>query len=225
MGEIFAFNTTDAGLGIRLGLFGYADDNWMDGTQTYAFAFGAQSYRDAGFGFTSTIVHEFGHHVGLSHPHDGYDSEFGFDYGPSDDFYFAWVGDESDTVMHYIALSNGFGDHNTDNMRRWEVAGYLNRANALAGDISRSGRAGKVTGALRRADRAAKDALDAFDSWHYLRAVLKAREAYVILTAAANDIGVTSASLAAARRPLPGMEPVREVCRPRLLQELLQTGR
>ena len=225
VGEIFAFNTTDAGLGIHLGLFGYAEDNWMDGTQTYAFAFGAQSYRDAGFGFTSTIVHEFGHHVGLSHPHDGYDSEFGFDYGPSDDFYFAWLGDESDTVMHYIALSNGFGNHNTDNMRRWEVAGYLNRANALAGDISRSGRAGRVTGALRRADRAAKDALDAFDNWHYLRAVLKAREAYVILTAAANDIGVTSASLAAARRPLPGIQPAREVCQPRLLQELLQKGR
>jgi len=62
-------------------------------------------------------------------------------------------------------------------MRRWEVAGYLNRANALAGDISRSARAGKVSGALRRADRAAKDALDAFYSWHYLRAVRKAREA------------------------------------------------
>lgn|SRR5688572_7262231 len=109
-------------------------------------------------------------------------------------------------------------------MRRWEVAGYLNRANALAGDISRSARAGKVSGALRRADRAAKDALDAFYSWHYLRAVRKAREAYVVLTAAANDIGVTSASLAAARTPLPGMQPVREVCRPRLLQELLQRG-
>ena len=39
--------------------------------------------------------------------------------------------------MHYIAVSNGFGRHNQDNMYRWETAGYLNWANALAGDILR----------------------------------------------------------------------------------------
>jgi HPt (histidine-containing phosphotransfer) domain-containing protein len=39
--------------------------------------------------------------------------------------------------MQYIAVSNGFGTHNADNMRRWETAGYLNWANALAGDADR----------------------------------------------------------------------------------------
>jgi hypothetical protein len=225
VGEIFAFNTTTAGLGFQDGLFGYADDNWLDGTQTYAFAFSTDEYQAAGYGFTSTVVHEFGHHLGLSHPHDGYDSEFGLDYGASDDLYFAWVGDESDTVMQYIALSNGFGVHNTDNMQRWETAGYLNLANALAGDLVRSGQAWKVSPALRHADRAAQDSLEAFRGWDYVRAVTKAREAYVALAAAAEEIGVVSGSLAAARLPLPGMQPVREACRPRLLQELIQQRR
>jgi hypothetical protein len=220
--EVFAFNTTEAGLGFQFGLFGYADDNWLDGTQTFSFVFGADVYRDFGYGLTSTVVHELGHNIGLSHPHDGYDSEYGFDYGSGGDFYFAWVGDESETVMQYIAVSNGFGTHNADNMHRWEMAGYLNRANVLAGDILASGSASSVTGALRRADQAAKAALDAFRSWDYLAAVTEARKAYTILSGAADEVGVSSARLAAAMTPLPGMWPTKEGCRPRLFQERLR---
>ena len=225
MGEIFAFNTTEAGLGFQFGLLGYADDNWVDGTQTFSFVFGADVYRDIGYGLTSTAVHELGHHIGLSHPHDGYDSELGLDYGAGGDFYFAWLGDESDTVMHYLALSNGFGRHNADNMHRWETAGYLNWANALAGDILSSGRASRVSGALWSADQAAVAALGAFRDWNYLQAVSKARQTYSILSAAADRIGVTSATLAAARTQLPGIQPVREVCRPRLLEERIRKMR
>ena len=225
VGEIFAFNTTEAGLGFQFGLLGYADDNWVDGTQTFSFVFGADVYRDIGYGLTSTAVHELGHHIGLSHPHDGYDSELGLDYGPGGDFYFAWLGDESDTVMHYLALSNGFGRHNADNMHRWETAGYLNWANALAGDILSSGRASRVSGALWSADQAAVAALGAFRDWNYLQAVSKARQTYSILSAAADRIGVTSATLAAARTQLPGIQPVREVCRPRLLEERIRKMR
>jgi hypothetical protein len=64
--------------------------------------------------------------------------------------------------------------------------------------------------------------LGAFRDWNYLQAVSKAREAYSILTAAADEIGVTSATLAAARMELPGSQPDREGCRPRLLQERLR---
>ena len=220
--EIFAFNTTEAGLGFQFGLFGFAEDNWVDGTQTFEFVFGAQAYRDLGYGFTSTVVHELGHHNGLSHPHDGYDSEYGLDYGAGGDFFFAWLGDESDTVMQYIAVSNGFGTHNADNMHRWEMAGYLNRANALAGDVLSSGRPSRVAGELRRADLAAKAALGAFRAWNYLEAVTEARKAYTILSSAADHIGVTSATLAAAMMPLPGYRPVKEGCRPRLAEELLR---
>jgi hypothetical protein len=168
------------------------------------------------------VVHEFGHHIGLSHPHDGYDSALDLDYGAFGSFYVAWLGDESDTVMHYIALSNGFGTHNQDNMRRWETAGYLNWANALAGDILESPRAVRVATALRRAEGSAQEALTAFRAWDYLRAARKARESYVILALAAASIDVRSATLEAARTRLPGPQPQREGCRPRLLQELLQ---
>ena len=69
----------------------------------------------------------------MSHPHDGYDSELGLDYGTLDEFYYSWSGDESNSVMQYIAVSNGFGQFDRDNMYRWETAGYLNWSNAVLG--------------------------------------------------------------------------------------------
>ena len=87
---------------------GFADDNYVDGTQSYVFAFINPSIVDAGYGLTTTLIHEVGHHVGLSHPHDGYDSETGVDYGPSGTFYFAQAGDESNSMMSYIDLNWDF---------------------------------------------------------------------------------------------------------------------
>ena len=103
---VFAFNTTEAGLGEQFGLLGFADDNWVDGTQSLVFAFDADVYRETGYGFTGTIIHEVGHHIGMSHPHDGFDPETGVDFGADGEFFFAWAGDESETVMHYLTLSN-----------------------------------------------------------------------------------------------------------------------
>jgi hypothetical protein len=58
-------------------------DNWADGTQSFVFAFDSPSIRDvSGYGFTTTTIHEVGHHVGMSHPHDGYDYEADVDFGP-----------------------------------------------------------------------------------------------------------------------------------------------
>ena len=51
---VFAFNTTEAGLGEQFGLLGFADDNWVDGTQIFVFAFDADVYREFGYGFTGT---------------------------------------------------------------------------------------------------------------------------------------------------------------------------
>jgi hypothetical protein len=222
VGEVFSYNTTAAGLGAQIGLLGFADDNWIDGTQSFSFVFGADAYRDSGYGFTSTAIHEFGHHIGVSHPHDGYDSEDAIDYGPSDEFYFAWEGDESDTVMSYLGISNGFGTHDRDNMYRWETAGYLNWANALAGDIQNAPDAWKVRGAVRLADASARIAIESFRGWRYLTAVVAARTAYATLAEAADRIGVSSTTLSAARMALPDSQPRKHVCRPRLLEERLR---
>jgi hypothetical protein len=187
---IFNFNTTEETLGGQFGLLGFADDNWVDGTQSYVFTFGAAAYRELGYGFTSTVVHEAGHHIGLSHPHDGYDSELGLDYGPEDDFYFAWSGDESDTVMHYIALTNRFGEFDRDNMYRYEFAGYLNWANGLVDDILAHPRAGRVADRLAWADELAERAIRSFRQWNYLSAAANARRAYVQVARAAARLGI-----------------------------------
>jgi hypothetical protein len=216
---VIGFNTTEDGLGDQFGLLGFADDNWVDGTQTLTFAFDADVYRDLGYGFTGTIIHEVGHHVGMSHPHDGYDSEFDIDYGPGGSLFFAWEGDESDTVMHYLGLTNRFGDHNRDNMYRWETAGYLNWANALAGDILASDRAPFAALLLIAADTLAMRAQSHFNAWDYDSAVQEARAAYALLAEAAELIGVSSATLAQARMALPASQIEKYVCRPRDLME------
>jgi hypothetical protein len=218
---VFNFNTTEEGMGSQLGLLGFADDNWIDGTQSFVFAFGADVYRQSGFGFTGTVIHEVGHHVGMSHPHDGYDSELGIDYNPDGKYYYAWEGDESDTVMQYLSITNRFGEHNRDNMYRWETAGYLNWSNALAGAIMDSEDADDVALLVRAADSLAQRARSQLGSWQYLAAVSDARLAYSLLVAAANQIGVSSETLSMARTMLPPSRIQKYVCRPRARLEAL----
>jgi hypothetical protein len=101
----------------------------------------------------------------VSHPHDGYDSELGIDFEPFGQFEFAWSGDESHTVMHYLALSNGFGMFDRDNAYRWETAGSLNWSNAILGDILKHPKADRVAALVEKADDRATSALEAFEDW------------------------------------------------------------
>lgn len=205
---VFAFNTTAANLGQLFGLLGFADDNWVDGTQSYVFEFGATEYRELGYGFSTTTVHEVGHHIGLSHPHDGYDSKLDLDYGPEGDFYFAWSGDESDTVMSYLDVTGGFGVFDRDNMYRYEFAGYLNWANDLVDDILAHRDVGRVQRHLARASAYSSTATQAFDRWNYLRAASDARRAYVEIATAANILGIaTPTVLSAMTAPTMGAAP------------------
>lgn len=202
---VFAFNTTDAALGNNAGLLGYADDNWVDGTQSYVFEFLTPETRAAGFGFTTTTTHEVGHHLGLSHPHDGYDSETGVDYGPADEFQYVWTGDESDTVMQYLAVSNGFGVFDKDNMARYQFAGYLNWANTVLGALDGVELSGADRARLRVADRLAIRAERAFQSWQPIAAAGYARTAYEIVQRVADEAGVTVDPAAAAQRRAGGL--------------------
>jgi hypothetical protein len=213
---VLAFNTTDEGIGRQFGLLGYADDDWRTGGQSFVFAFGTPGYRDPyGYGYTATTIHELGHHFGLSHPHDGYDSELGIDYNPTGFLFFAWLGDESETVMNYLAVSHRFGRHDRDNLRRWEAAGYLNWANALAGELLASPVGRHAEGALGLADRHAARARGALERWDYLAAASEARWAYALLARSAEELGLRSARLALARTPLPGVQVAKSGCRPR----------
>lgn len=205
---VFAFNTTDANMGAQAGLLGFADDNWVDGTQSFVFAFDTPGDRTLGYGFTATVVHEVGHHMGMSHPHDGYDSATGVDYGAAGDTYFAWSGDESDTVMQYIGVSNGFGKFDQANMYRWEMAGYLNWANGLLDDILAHPRANRVRGHLDRAEEFAKKAIAGFNAWSYLDAAAYARKAYEEVARAADELGIVTPTESSSRiAAIPGAPP------------------
>jgi len=207
VGEVFAFHTTAANLDSQYGLLGFADDNWVDGTQSYVFEFDSAEYRSLGYGFSTTTVHEFGHHIGMSHPHDGYDSEYGIDYGPGDDFYFAWSGDESNTVMHYMDLSYSFGQFDQDNMYRYEFAGYLNWANALVDDILAHPDVAHVRGLLNQAAMHGMRAVNRFEAWDYLNAARHARHAYERVVRAAEILGIPTSAPTPAIRIAPGMAP------------------
>jgi hypothetical protein len=185
---VFAFNGTDDK---NNGLLGFADDNWADGTQSYVFTFLTPGL-NAAYGFTTTTIHEVGHHLGMSHPHDGYDSEAGIDFGPGGPFYFAWSGDQSHTVMSYIDLTSEFGQFDRDNMDRHMVAAYINQANRVLASVYASPRAGAAGAHLLAADAQAAGALAAYAAMHYGTAAVRAKAAFshVLDAAAATNVQV-----------------------------------
>jgi hypothetical protein len=184
---VFAYNTTDE---LFTCCLGYADDNWADGTQSFVFAFDAPFVRDGGYGFTTTSIHEVGHHLGLSHPHDGYDYEDDLDFGPVGPFLFAWLGDFSNSMMSYIDLNWDFSQFDRDNMNRWMTSVYINQANTILADIYASPRAAQVSGLLISADNAATAALDSYAAMDYATAVTQAQSAYQDVLEAARQINV-----------------------------------
>jgi hypothetical protein len=185
---VFAFNATDD---LFTCCLGFADDNWADGTQSFVFAFDSPSVRQiSGYGFTTTAIHEVGHHIGLSHPHDGYDYESDVDFGPGDEFYFAWSGDESNSMMSYIDLNWDFSQFDRDNMNRYLTSVYLNQANGILARVYASPRAGRVSGALTAADASAAAALAAYAAMDYAGAAAQAKQAYDGVLAAAEQINV-----------------------------------
>ena len=185
---IFAYNATDA---LFTCCLGYADDNWADGTQSFVFAFDSPSVRDvSGYGFTTTSIHEVGHHIGMSHPHDGYDYEADVDFGPSDEFYFVWSGDESNSMMSYIDLNWDFSQFDRDNMNRYMTSVYVNQANVILESIYASPRAAQAGGLLTSADNHAAAALASYDTMDYEAAMTHAQAAYKDVLAAADQINV-----------------------------------
>jgi len=134
------------------GILGFADDNYVDGTQSGIFSFLSPAITALGYGLTTTQIHEFGHHIGMSHPHDGWDSELAMDYGPEGSFYFAWSGDESNSMMSYIDLNWDFSQFDRDNFNRFDASGYIVNANAMAEDVLASSNASLGLAELDAAD-------------------------------------------------------------------------
>ena len=185
---VFAFNATDE---LFTCCLGFADDDWATGTQSFVFAFDSPSVRDvSGYGFTTTVIHEVGHHIGMSHPHDGFDYEANVDFGPGGPYLFAWLGDMSNSMMSYIDLNWDFSQFDFDNMNRYMTSIYINQANVILADIYASPRAGRASSLLTTADNHAALALAAYAGMDYAGAALHASLAYGDVLAAAAQINV-----------------------------------
>jgi hypothetical protein len=171
---VFAYAVTDDQMGVQVNLLGYADDDWTTGTQSFVNAFDTPLTTDLGYGFTATIIHEVGHHIGLSHPHDGYDSELDFDYEPSGYWQFVWTGDEAYTVMGYMANIGHFGIFDKDTLYRNEGAMYMKAVKQMEKEL--------VWKDLTRQDW--KNLMDAFVKWNLAISSFKQMKYYRMVTLA-----------------------------------------
>src|SRR6185436_18784072 len=171
-------------------LLGLADDNWADGTQAFIYNVVSPGIREFGYGLTTTIIHEAGHHLGMSHPHDGYDWELGIDYYPAGDLYFTQSGDQCNSFMSYIDLNWDFSQFDRDNMARYLTATYINEANAILPKILKSLRSNKAAGQCAAADTQAGQALTAYAASDWATASAHAKASYNHVLAAAAAAGV-----------------------------------
>ena len=169
------------------GLLGFADDNYQNGTQSGVFSFVYPDAVAAGYGLTTTMIHEYGHHSSMSHPHDGYDSASGVDFGPEKSTYFAWLGDFSNSMMSYIDLNWDYSQFDRDNSARHHAAGFALIANRVAKAIE--SRAGSAA-ALASADASLAASRTAFAAHDYPSALVQAEAAYRTLLAWADGNGV-----------------------------------
>ncbi len=170
---------------------GLADDDYRTGTQSFTYNFVSPGLVEAGYGLTTTLIHEDGHHLGLSHPMDGYDSETGVDYGPSGPFYFAWSGTESNSMMSYVDLNWDFSQFDRDNSNRFLAEAYAKNANRVLALIQAAGGDDARTNlALRVADARVGLSEREFAAHRYDRAAANAERAYRTVAAAAERLGV-----------------------------------
>ncbi len=178
-------------------LSGFADDNWLDGTQSFVFSFVSPGILDAGYGLTTTQIHEFGHHIGMSHPHDGFDWEEMRDFGPGRDRFFAWSGDQSNTIMSYIDVNWDFSQFDRDNFNRFRTAAYLTNVNAIAVDVLASPDVDAAAAALAQAESEAALAEASFTAHDYAAAQAHARAAFdaMLEAAALANVAVESSGI------------------------------
>ena len=195
--EIPLFNYA-VGEGVGVPALGFADDNYVDGTQTGVFSFISPEVVASGYGLTTTQIHEVGHHLGMSHPHDGYDSETGVAYEPGGAFLFVNAGDESNSMMSYIDVNWDFSQFDRDNSDRFLTAAYHEAANRLAADVQAAAKASKARTQLRAADVLLGLSTKAFARHDYRAAYAFAEGAYNQVVAAAERAGVDPAGAAKA---------------------------
>ncbi len=172
-------------------VLGFADENYRDGTQSFVISFVSPSIAEAGYGLSTTEIHEYGHHLNLSHPFDGFDYETGTEFGWDGRFYFTGVGNEVNSIMSYVDLNWDFSQFDRDNTDRFQAAAYINNANALAEEILASDGAARAADELAEADTAYGRAKAALVEHDYRATFYNAKHAYEAALSGAREAGVT----------------------------------
>ena len=171
-------------------VLGFADDNWRDGTQSFVFSFVSPAIAESGYGLSTTEIHEYGHHLNLSHPFDGFDYETETDFGWDGEFYFTGVGNEVNSMMSYVDLNWDFSQFDRDNTDRFQAAAYINNANALAKRILNNPQAQRAKSELEAADRYYGEAKAALATHDYAATFYNAKRAYEAVLDGAREAGV-----------------------------------
>ena len=148
-----------------------------------------------------------------SHPHDGYDPQTDGNFDPTGPLYFAWTGDESNTVMGYLAVTYHFGVFDRDNMARWELAGLLHDGDQLLGQLNKRKDAAHEAALMSSYTSARDTALVKLQGWDFEGAASSAIDGYGELEKAATDLGVALPAPAASTAPVQAIphqvDPVR----------------
>lgn len=179
--------------------YGVSDLSKAPTTERQTFVFtSTSSSRDSLHGHGVLLGHEVGHHLGLSHPFNGYrcvndDCSFfvpyGFGYG-----YFSYAARYVSGVMTYAELNNDYSQFERDNLQRWLTYEYVDQANFIAGKIAASPKAGQVATPVAQADNLTGVALAAYQVSDYETAVEQARAAHSLLVTAAKQIKIPLSS-------------------------------
>jgi len=170
-----------------------------DNIQNYVFTSMTPSL-NARNGHGEILTHEVGHHLGLSHPFNGFlcltDTcglgEF-FPFGQNAATWFAQAGEYVAGVMSYVRINNDYSRFELDNMQRYLAWEYLDVSNFIVAELAKSPRSGSVAAAVTQADARAGAALAAYKNYDYAAAEQNARAAYDGLAAAAAQINVNLA--------------------------------
>jgi hypothetical protein len=158
--------------------------------QGWTYAWLADRFRATGATDTGVVVHEAGHHLGLSHVHDTYDAGLDADLAADGPFAFMFTGNETHTVMSYLPNTDEFGQFDRDHMARWQLVARLDNANRILGEIASSPRADLAGTQIAAADAKAGEALTRLHAWQLAAASSAAADAYELVLAAAARAGV-----------------------------------